>query len=183
MQFTHKNHTFILIAAFALSFSLAATCFAQAPPPPPGGPEGFGHGRHGGPGGPDGLRMGPPGRWWDNPDFAQKLSISTDQQKKMDDIFNASRLKLIDLFAAVQKEEAIMEPLVSADPPDDNKVLAQIDRVAQARAELEKGHARMLLDIRRQLTHDQWVQLQAMRPPMHEHGRHNGGQPGDDGPK
>ena len=183
MQFTHKNHTFILIAAFVLSFSLAATCFAQAPPPPPGGPEGFGHGRHGGPGGPDGLRMGPPGRWWDNPDFAQKLSISTDQQKKMDDIFNASRLKLIDLFAAVQKEEAIMEPLVSADPPDDNKVLAQIDRVAQARAELEKGHARMLLDIRRQLTHDQWVQLQAMRPPMHEHGRHNGGQPGDDDPK
>jgi Spy/CpxP family protein refolding chaperone len=83
----------------------------------------------------------------------------------MDDIFNASRLKLIDLFASVQKEEAVMEPLVSADPPDDNKVLAQIDRVAQARAELEKGRARMLLDIRRQLTHDQWVQLQAMRPP------------------
>jgi len=116
MHFTRKNHTFILIAAFVLSFSLAASCFAQAPPP--GGPEGFGHGRHGGPGepgGPAGLRMGPPGRWWDNPDFAQKLSLSTDQQKKMDDIFNASRLKLIDLFASVQKEEAVMEPLVSAD--------------------------------------------------------------------
>ena len=75
----------------------------------------------------------------------------------MDDIFNASRLKLIDLFASVQKEEAVMEPLVSADPPDDNKVLSQIDRVAQARAELEKARARMSLDIRRQLTHDQWV--------------------------
>jgi hypothetical protein len=48
MHFTRKNHTFILIAAFVLSFSLAASCFAQAPPP--GGPEGFGHGRHGGPG-------------------------------------------------------------------------------------------------------------------------------------
>src|ERR1051325_9488210 len=183
MQFTHKNHTFILIAAFVLSFSLAATCFAQTPPP--GGPEGFGHGRHGSPGEagrPMGLHMGPPGRWWDNPDFAQKLSLSTDQQKKMDDIFNTNSLKLIDLFAAVQKEEAVMEPLVSADPPDDNKVLAQIDRVAQARAELEKGHARMLLDIRRQLTHDQWAQLQTMRPPMHEHGRRNGGQPPDDGP-
>ena len=63
----------------------------------------------------------------------------------MDDIFNASRLKLIDLFASVQKEEAVMEPLVSADPPDDNKVLSQIDRVAQARAELEKARARMSL--------------------------------------
>ena len=180
MHSIHKNHTFILIAV--LSFSLAATCFAQAPPP--GDPGAFGGpGRHGGRGEGRGLHMGPPGRWWDNPDFAQKLSLSTDQQKKMDDIFNTNRLKLIDLFAAVQKEEAVMEPLVSADPPDDNKVLAQIDRVAQARAELEKGHARMLLDIRRQLTHDQWVQLQTMRPPMHEHGRRNGGQPPDDGPK
>jgi len=42
MHFTRKNHTFILIAAFVLSFSLAATCSAQAPPP--GGPEGFGDG-------------------------------------------------------------------------------------------------------------------------------------------
>jgi len=175
----HKNRISTLLAAFVISLSLAATCFAQAPPP--GGPEGFG--RHGGPGGPGGLQIGPPGRWWDNPDFAQKLSLSADQQKKMDDIFNASRLKLIDLFASVQKEEAIMEPLVSADPPDDNKVLSQIDRVAQARAELEKARARMSLDIRRQLTHDQWVQLQAMRPPMHGP-RHHGGPPsGDEGPK
>ncbi len=40
----------------------------------------------------------------------------TDQQKKMDDIFNTNRLKLIDQFAALQKEEAIMEPLVLGRP-------------------------------------------------------------------
>jgi Spy/CpxP family protein refolding chaperone len=85
----------------------------------------------------------------------------------MDEIFNTNRLKLIDLFAAVQKEEAVMEPLVAADPPDENKLLAQIDRVAQARAELEKANARMLLGIRRQLTHEQWLKLKAERPPMH----------------
>lgn len=99
--------------------------------------------------------------------MAQRVGISSDQQKKMDDIFNSTRLKLIDLFAAVQKQEAIMEPLVEADPPDENKVLAQIDRVAQARSELEKANARMLLELRRQLSHEQWVKLQAERPPMH----------------
>jgi hypothetical protein len=71
------------------------------------------------------LRLGPPGRWWDDPEFIKKLGLSDDQQKKMDDIFNSGRLNLIDLFAAVQKEEAIMEPLVAADPPDENKLLAQ----------------------------------------------------------
>ena len=122
----------------------------------------------GGPGGPaGGLRLGPPGRWWDDPEFIKKLGLSDNQQKKMDEIFNSARLKLIDLFAAVQKEEAIMEPLVAADPPDENKLLAQIDRVAQARAELEKANARMLLGIRSQLTHEQWLKLKAERPPMH----------------
>ena len=98
------------------------------------------------------------------PSSSRNLGLSDDQQKKMDDIFNSARLKLIDLSASVQKEEAIMEPLVAADPPDENKLLAQIDRVAQARAELEKANARMLLGIRRQLTHEQWLKLKAERP-------------------
>jgi Spy/CpxP family protein refolding chaperone len=129
--------------------------------------------------------MGPPGRWWDDPEFIKKLGLSDDQQKKMDEIFNSARLKLIDLFAAVQKEEAIMEPLVAADPPDENKLLAQIDRVAQARAELEKANARMLLGIRSQLTHEQWLKLKAERPPMHGPGRpgnERGGPDPDGGP-
>jgi Spy/CpxP family protein refolding chaperone len=106
---------------------------------------------------------GPGGRWWDNPELAQKLGLTEDQQKKMDDIFQQSRLKLIDANASVQKEEAILEPLISADQPDEPKVLAQIDRVAQARAELEKTNARMLLGLRRILTPDQWKKLQEQR--------------------
>ena len=125
------------------------------------------------------MHLGPPGRWWDDPEFIKKLGLSEEQQKKMDDIFNSNRLKLIDQFAALQKEEAIMEPLVSADPPDENKLLAQIDRVAQARAELEKANARMLLGLRRQLTHEQFLKLKAERPPMHGPGPGPGH---DDGP-
>ncbi len=108
------------------------------------------------------------GRWWDNPAMAQKLGLNADQQKKMDDIFQQSRLKLIDAHAALQKEETVMEPLIGADQPDESKVLSQIDRVAQARAELEKTNARMLLGLRRVLTPDQWKKLQAER--MDHHG-------------
>ena len=156
---------------------LGAICSGQQPSPGgpddpsqqgPGEPGRLDRGGPGGPGGPGGrLRMGPPGRWWDDPEFVKRLGLSDEQQTKMDEIFNTNRLKLIDQFAAVQKEEAIMEPLVAADPPDENKLLAQIDRVAQARAELEKANARMLLGIRRQLTHEQWLKLKAERPPMH----------------
>jgi Spy/CpxP family protein refolding chaperone len=107
------------------------------------------------------LRIGPPGIWWKNPDIIQKLTITPDQQKRMDDIFQQSRLQLIDLKAAVEREEVTLEPMLAANPPDTNRVLSQIDRVAQARAELEKANAKMLLGIRTILTPDQWTKLQA----------------------
>src|SRR5882724_1850951 len=176
------------VALLLITFLLGVTCVGQQPSPgapagpPHQGPGAPGRRGPGGPGGPGGaLHVGPPGRWWDDPDFVKRLGLSADQQKKMDDIFTTNRLKLIDQFAALQKEEALMEPLVAADPPDENKLLAQIDRVAQARAELEKANARMLLGIRRQLTHEQWLKLEADRPPMHGPRRPGEGGPGPDG--
>ena len=77
-------------------------------------------------------------------------------------------MQLIDLRAALEKQEVTMQPLVDAERPDEAKVTAQIDKVAQARADLEKSNAKMLLAIRRILTVDQWKQLQAQRMgPMH----------------
>jgi Spy/CpxP family protein refolding chaperone len=106
----------------------------------------------------------PGGRWWTRPEMAQKLALSGDQTKKMNDIFQQFRLKLIDLNASVQKEETIMEPLLSAEQPEESRIVAQIDKVAQARAELEKANARMLLGIRRLLTPEQWDRLKAQAP-------------------
>jgi TonB family protein len=101
--------------------------------------------------------------------MAQQLGLAPDQTKKMDDVFQQARLKLIDLNAVLQKEEVIMEPLIAAEQPDEAKIVAQIDKVAQARAELEKANARMLLGIRRLLTAEQWQKLKpgpGGRPPL-----------------
>jgi Spy/CpxP family protein refolding chaperone len=106
------------------------------------------------------LQGGLSGRWWANPRMAERLGLTPDQQKKMDDVFQQSRLRLIDLTAALDKEEAVLDPLVEADQPDAPKIRAQIDRVAQARAELEKANANMLLGIRLILTPAQWKDLQ-----------------------
>jgi len=103
-------------------------------------------------------------RWWSNPLTAQKLELTPEQLKKMDDIFQQNRIKLIDLKAGLDREEAILDPLVNAEQPDDNKVVAQIDRVAQARADLEKVNNRMLWAIRRVLTPEQWKRLNTTEP-------------------
>ena len=102
-------------------------------------------------------------RWWYNPQMATQLGLTADQQKRMADILQQHRITLIDADAALQKEEAALDPLVAADQPDDARVLAQVDRVAQARAELEKVNSRMLWALRRVLTSDQWRQLQTQQ--------------------
>jgi Spy/CpxP family protein refolding chaperone len=102
-----------------------------------------------------------PGTWWNNSDMVTRLNLTRDQQKKMDDIFQQFRLTLIDLNAALSKEELIMDPLIAAERLDEVKILAQIDRIAQARAELEKANSRMLLAIRQSLTMEQWTKIQS----------------------
>ncbi|HZI51853.1 MAG TPA: Spy/CpxP family protein refolding chaperone [Terriglobia bacterium] len=103
--------------------------------------------------------LGPSGTWWRNPALIAKLSLTSDQQKRMEDVFQQSRIPLIDTKAILDKEEAILEPMLAADRLDEIKVAAQIDRVANARAELEKANAKMLLGIRQVLTPEQWTTL------------------------
>jgi Spy/CpxP family protein refolding chaperone len=158
-----------------------AVALAQQQPPQPApqrqgmGPGmGMGQGMGMGGGMGRGMGMGPQpgrgpmqrgmGRWWKDPQMVEKLGVTADQQKKMDDIFQQHRLKLIDVTAAVEREEVTLEPMMAADQPDEARIVAQIDKVAQARAELEKANARMLLGIRRVLTPDQWKKLQAEAP-------------------
>ena len=156
----------------AMAVSLAAgAVFAQGPGTavaPGPGPDGPGFGGHRPP--MERAMRGDRGRWWNNPKIAEKLNLTEDQRKAMDDIFQHHREQLVDLRATVQKAEIEMEPLVRADQPNESAVMAQIDKVAQARAELEKANARFLFELRAKLTPDQWKQVQEFRqnhPGMH----------------
>src|ERR1035438_1811471 len=106
-----------------------------------------------------GFHIGPEGMWWRNPMVVQRLTLTPDQVKHMDGIFQESRLQLIDLRANVEKQEVMLEPLLSANPLDTAKAQAQINKVADARADLEKANAKMLLGIRAVLSPDQWTRL------------------------
>jgi Spy/CpxP family protein refolding chaperone len=107
--------------------------------------------------------LGPSGTWWRNQAYVTRLSLTADQQKRMDDVFQQTRIRLIDLTASLDKEEAILEPMLQATVLDELKVSAQIDKVANARAELEKANAKRLLGIRLVLTPEQWTMLNSSK--------------------
>ena len=103
------------------------------------------------------------GRWWNNPKVVERLKLTDEQRKSMDDTLQQHRETLVDLRASLEKAELELEPMMKEDQPNESQILAQIDKVAQARAELEKANARFLLALRSKLTPEQWKQVQAER--------------------
>jgi protein CpxP len=187
------------VAALAMT---AVAAGAQGPMQSggPGGP-GFGPG-FGGHRPPMERALGPmgapQGKFWNNPDIVARLKLTDDQRKSMDQVLLQHRTTLVDLHANLEKAELLLEPLMKDDQPNESQILGQIDKVAAARAELEKANARFLLAIRAKLTPEQWKSLQESRADRREHfrqdrpnggpmGQRRGGQgqggPGSGGPQ
>ena len=185
-----RNRALSLALLTALAAPLA---LAQQVPPAPPVPPRPAHNEDRGDrrGGPEAGGMGivPPGTWWKNPATVTSLTLTADQQKKLDDIFLQSRIGLIQLHASLEEEQLKLEPLLNINPPDQAKTLAQISKIADLRAGLEKADARMLLSLRGVLTADQWTKLQADQHQRRDRddrgvGRGSGrGAQGPDGPQ
>ncbi len=174
-----------------LTLFAAPMAFSQQPAPPPNAAapappmpprtsrtkdaRPMGNERHMEGGGP-GLGILPPGTWWKNPDTITALALTADQQKKMDDMFLQSRISLIHLHASLEEEQLKLEPLLNVNPPDQTKAMAQISKIADLRADLEKSNAKMLLGLRSVLTADQWTKLQAEQRTRHDHASDGRGQ-------
>lgn len=164
-----------VLALLAILLLCPALAFGQASTPPP--PQ---------PGAAPRAPMPPPelGKWWKNSDIVAQLQLSDAQIKQIEDTFLEFRLKLIDLHAEVERQEARLQPLIEADQPDEAKVSAQIDLVIAARGKLEKANTMMMLAIRKQLSVEQWKKLQAIqqeRERMRFRGRR--GPEGPEGPQ
>lgn len=122
---------------------------------------------------------GQQGRWWMNPHLVEYLKLTEDEQKAMDEILLQHRERLIDLRAGLQKADLKLEELVGAEKPEETAILAQIDRVAQARAELEKANARFLLAIWSKMSLEQRTLIKQYRANNHS-GPWGGYRPGQE---
>jgi Spy/CpxP family protein refolding chaperone len=152
----------------AQPFALAQDCHGgppppgeqddRHPPPPPGPADGLRSTLRGG------LQLGPPGRWWDDKEFAQELGLTAAQARQMDEIFQANRGTLLRLYRSLEQQESILEQLTTGNHLREEQIFQQIDRVSGARAALEKASAHMLLEIRKQMTAEQTARLDQHRP-------------------
>ena len=103
------------------------------------------------------------GKWWKDSAVAAELGLSEQQVTQIEQTFLDHRLKLIDLNADVQRNEARLQPLMEADQVDEAKISAQMDQMLAARSRLEKANMMMMISIRKVLTVEQWKRLEEIR--------------------
>jgi Spy/CpxP family protein refolding chaperone len=106
-----------------------------------------------------GLQLAPPGRWWDDKHYVKTLHLRSDQQKRMDGLFDENRAVLVNRYQALQQEESKLEALSRAQTLDEATLFAQIDRVSAARADLEKANTHLMLQVRKEMDADQVTRL------------------------
>ena len=100
------------------------------------------------------------GKWWHSERFRKELGLTSEQSRRLEDIFQAALPGLKTHKRALDHAESQLELLVEkgADPD----VMDQVNLVEGARADLNKARTMMLLRMRRVLTTDQWARFTAL---------------------
>jgi len=179
----HRSHAALSVAALVFVFGAVSSGLAQAPSPHQGRPLGppsvtapspatapsTGQGTNN----PraqvvdhtqsSALQLGPAGRWWDDKKVASAVGLKTEQRQRMDNVFNSNKTALYTTYRALKTEEARLDTLQRAESPDEDKILAQIDKVTALRGQLTKSSASLALQLRKELTPEQVQKLQTQK--------------------
>ena len=89
------------------------------------------------------------------------LDLTPDQQKKVEAIHERAQRQMIQQQADLRIATMDLQQLMRADSPDKGKIDAQIDKLAQLRAGMQKMHTATLLEVRALLTPEQLKKFQA----------------------
>jgi len=98
--------------------------------------------------------------WWTDTALMARLGLTDLQKLKIENSFQAYRQPLTSSKETLEKEEAQLSRLLDVDSVDRSAVMLQVNKVIQARNEMERVNAVMSVEMREQLTRAQWAQLQ-----------------------
>jgi Spy/CpxP family protein refolding chaperone len=110
----------------------------------------------------------PDGKWWKRPRLAAEINLSPEQSREIENIFVRTRPRLIDLRADLEKKQLALQVSMEDKAVDRHHVEKEIEAVENARAELQKARALMILDMKQVLRQEQWERLLQMQQNVRE---------------
>jgi Spy/CpxP family protein refolding chaperone len=101
----------------------------------------------------------PPGKWWRRPDIVQILSLSEEQQEKLETIFRNASSDLIDLRGEVEKQNINLHGELDQQQLDRAVIRRDAQKLSDARGRLFERELTMLVDMRAVLNDSQWNRM------------------------
>jgi Spy/CpxP family protein refolding chaperone len=102
----------------------------------------------------------PNGKWWKDRDIARQLNLTANDVNQLDTLFVKSRRSMIDLKNRVEKEQFEYQNLMESKTLDETAINRQLQRLEQARAELNEERSRFIVGVRKILGRDRFQRLQ-----------------------
>lgn len=99
------------------------------------------------------------GRWWHVEEIAGQLQLSEDEIRRLDAAYEAALIRMIEIRSQVEIERIKLRSLMEQPDFDENEVMAQHQNQETARRRLSEERFRFLLEVRKIVGHDRFVQL------------------------
>jgi Spy/CpxP family protein refolding chaperone len=115
--------------------------------------------------------QGADGKWWKRPRIAAQIGLTPEQSGQIEKIFVKTRPRLIDLKADLEKKQFALQSAMEDKAAERGDVEKKIDAVEEARKELQKARALMILDIKQVLKPEQWERLLQLQQEARERRR------------
>ena len=99
------------------------------------------------------------GRWWHVEEIAGQLQLSEDEIRRLDAAYEAALIRMIEIRSQVEIERIKLRSLMEQPDFNENEVMAQHQNQETARRRLSEERFRFLLEVRKIVGHDRFVQL------------------------
>ena len=99
-------------------------------------------------------------KWWMSDQYKRELGLTSDQSRRLEEVFQAALPTLRAQKKALDDAEQQFQQVMQRG--NYSSVMEQVDYLEAARANLNRTRTMMLVNMRKLLTTDQWIKLDAM---------------------
>jgi Spy/CpxP family protein refolding chaperone len=102
------------------------------------------------------------GKWWYRPAIKDKLQLTLDQVERINKIWIEHRKRIIDTKGETEKTYLDLENLMDQPAVDEQEAYRLAERLGQLQAQRTEARIKMTIDIRQELTVEQFDKLKGL---------------------
>jgi len=106
----------------------------------------------------------PPGCWWRSPEVVKQLQVTDGEVRQLEQAFESSRVKLINLISRVEDEQLELQTVLEQNNVEDAAIKAQNRRLESARSALADERFAFYLQVRKIIGPERFQKLLEMAP-------------------